>query len=121
MEETTMDNPTTGREDIYPIKATAKTHWKTSPIWNYFVHLHPEHIEYGKNVYVCLLCREKQINKIVKLGNINNISPTGLMNHIRSNHEEEHESLVEKKVKEKQTNSTLPKITNTYSQSLMSR
>jgi hypothetical protein len=58
MEETTMDNPT-GKEDLYPIKATAKTHRKTSLIWNYFVHLHPDHIEYGKNVYVCLLCQEK--------------------------------------------------------------
>jgi len=104
----------TGKEDLYPIRATARTHRKTSLIWNYFVHLHPDHIEYGKNVYVCLLCREKQINKIVKLGNINNISPTGLMNHIRSNHKEEHESLVEKKVKEKQTNSSLPKITGHF-------
>jgi hypothetical protein len=42
-------NPT-GKEDLYPLKATARTHRKTSLIWNYFVHLHPDHIEYGKNV-----------------------------------------------------------------------
>lgn len=83
---------------LLPIKmnATAK---KVHPVWKYFAALCPRHEEYSRNKFICLLCREVGVNKVVKVG-MKSPSPTPLLNHVRVLHpESSHNLLVAKEAK----------------------
>ena len=84
-------------EDLLPIKPVTKKNRKTSPAWKYFVSLHPTCELYSKTLFVCLLCRERGVNKTVSVGLKGNVSPTALINHLRATHEDEYKLIVASK------------------------
>jgi hypothetical protein len=91
---------------LLPIKmnATAK---KVHPVWKYFAALCPRHEEYARNKFICLLCREVGVNKVVKVG-MKSTSPTPLLNHVRVLHPESSHNLLV--VKDGQETGSRPSI-----------
>ena len=58
---------------------------KTNRIWDVFAAVHPSVKDYRPNSYVCLVCRGHNINSVVCLGRVSNISPSGLSSYMHSN------------------------------------
>ena len=68
--------------------ASNKSH-KTSPVWKYFTHFdlafHPK-MKWDR---ICLVCRDKGIDKSISVGKY--YSPVALVNHLRSMHKEQYQ------------------------------
>jgi len=93
--------------NLLPIKVESKKTRKVNPIWQDFSPLHPTHPEYHPNTYVCLLCHELNENSKVSLGKSKNISPTCLVDYLRSNHPEQYQDYLSKKCSSKAAAATV--------------
>ena len=89
---TTVEVETT--DQLLPIQISGWRARKTNPVWKYFAPLHASAQDYKCNTFVCLMCRNQGVNYTVKLGNGTSLSPTGLKNHLRSNHREDYDQLI---------------------------
>jgi hypothetical protein len=83
---------------LLPVKRSSFNNRRSSPAWSFFLPIDPRHQSYSKNILVCMLCREKGVNKTVSIGIRGNASPTALINHIRSKHFEVYNEVLVKKV-----------------------
>lgn len=92
-ESTTVEQANT-TEELLPIQVSGWRTRKTNPVWKHFAPLHISARDYKCNTFVCLLCRNCGTNSTVKLGNGTSLSPTGLKNHLRSNHREEYDMII---------------------------
>jgi hypothetical protein len=87
-------------EELIPVKFSNLSK-KIHPVWKFFVSISPTYKDYAKNKFVCLLCREDEINKVVKVG-LKIPSPTPLLNHIRNCHPHKSEELLVLKIRKQQ-------------------
>jgi len=92
-ESTTVEQANT-TEELLLIQVSGWRTRKTNPVWKHFAPLHISARDYKCNTFVCLLCRNCGTNSTVKLGNGTSLSPTGLKNHLRSNHREEYDMII---------------------------